>query len=116
MANRCMRVLAKQASHPFDPFPLHDMVGIDHAFQVGDGSDVAADDNLGVRRDRPGDFAHPFHLADIGHDGGDTDDVVGMGRDLAFEDLQGREIEHRAGHRDVRLDETDAQRGMKHPK
>jgi len=59
----------KKASHPLDPFSLHEVIGVDHGFQGRDRHNVAAHDDAGAWRQGARDLAHLLYLADVGHDG-----------------------------------------------
>ena len=76
MADRRALVLAQEAAHPGDAVAAHDVVGVDHRLDAGNGGHVPADHDRGLRRELAHHAAHLAHLADVDDDRGDADDVV----------------------------------------
>ena len=48
MHDRRARVLAEIAAHPGDAFAAHDVVGVDHVVDAGNGGHMSADDDRRV--------------------------------------------------------------------
>ena len=77
------------------PSPRHNVIGIDHLFDAGDGGDMTADDDVGLGREFAHHAAHLADLADVDDDAGDADDVVLIGFQFAREVFAGGEVEQR---------------------
>ena len=114
MDERRAGIFAEEAAHPGNAFAAHDVVGIEHVFHAGNAGDVAADDDGGVRRKLAHAAAHLAHLAEVGNDAGDSDDVVLVRGQFALKLVEGREVEQRARSRDVLLDHHQAPRAVEH--
>ena len=68
MPDRSVLIFAEIAAHPGDAFAVHDVIGVDHLFDAGDGGDVSADDDHRMRREFADHAAHLAHLADVDDD------------------------------------------------
>ena len=78
-------IFAEIAAHPGDALAAHHVIGINQFVEAGNGRDVSADDNGGVGRELAYAAAHLAHLAEIGDDAGDADNVVVVRGQLALE-------------------------------
>jgi len=107
-------IFAEIAPHPGDTLTAHNVIGIDQFFDPRNGRDMPSDHNFGMGRKSPN---HPAHLANLAHiddDRRNSHDVVLMAGQFASKVILGREVENRAGGGDVRLNEHDAPRTVKH--
>jgi hypothetical protein len=75
---------------------------------------VPPDENGGVRLVTAYQFTHFPDLADIGKDGAYSDDVIGCFFKFPNEAIQGGKIEDRARCVDVRLEQQQGERAVKH--
>ncbi len=50
VADRRVLVFSQVAAHPGDAFSAHDVIGINHPLQAGNGSYVSAHHDHGIRR------------------------------------------------------------------
>src|SRR5262249_26500847 len=107
-------VFAEEAAHPGDAFAAHDVIRVHHVADSGNRCDVSADDDGGLRPNLANALAHLPHLADVGDDGGDADNVVFLLVQFLLELLESGEVEHRAGRGDVALDHHDPPRAVEH--
>jgi len=102
------------APKPRDTVAPDDVVGVDDALQALAGGDVPAHDNRCAGEVLADHLAHFFHLARVGDDGTDPDDVVVMVRNLARELFERRVVEDGAGGVDVGLQHPQREGRVEH--
>ena len=107
-------VLAEILLHPCDPFTTHDVVCVDHLLNAWNPGHMPAYDDDGTRGELSNAPAHLAHLPEVGNDAGNPNDVVRMRSQLLFKFVQGREVEHRAGCRNVLLNHHQSPRAVEH--
>ncbi len=109
-----IHVFAEIAAHPRNSLAAHDVVGVNHAFEARCCRHVAADNDFRIRRKLAHHAAHFAHLAEVYDDRGNPDNVILVGFEFAGKVFTRREIEHRAGRRNILLDHHDSPRPVKH--
>jgi hypothetical protein len=74
--DRRVWILAKIPTHPHHALAAHDVMGIDHVLDPGNPRDMSTNYDHRLRRQPPRPPAHLLHLAEVGNDAGDSDDVI----------------------------------------
>src|SRR5579871_2611243 len=108
MSNRRAFIFAEVAPHPRDALAAHNVIGINQLFNSWDGCYMSSHYDCGMRRQLSNHATHLSHLAHVDDDRGNSYDVVLMAGQLVGKIFAGREVEDRAGGRDVRLDQHDS--------
>jgi hypothetical protein len=114
MLDRRALVFSQIASHPRNAFALHNVIGVDHLFNPGDGAHVPVHYDHRMRREFTRHAAHLAHLGHVHHDSREADHVVMLRLQLAGKVFPRGKVEHGAGRGNIRLDHHDAPGAMKH--
>ena len=107
-------IFAKIAAHPADSFAANHEVRIDQFVELGNCGDVPTDDDGRFRRQLPYPAAHLAHLAEVGDDAGNADDVVLGGTQLPLKAVQRGKVEQGTRGGDVVLNHHQAPGAVKH--
>ena len=114
MPDRRAFLFPEIAPHPRNAFAFHDVIGVNHRFDSGNGRDMPTHHDRGLRREFPRHAAHLAHLGHVHDNSGDADYVILITLQLALKIVARRKIEHRTGRGNIRLDHHDAPGSMKH--